>query len=65
MKSSSVRSCVDRLARSIGDLQDIVRELKAKGATLKATEQPTHTSSGAGSLFALSTARAITLTLKA
>src|SRR5260370_22974940 len=30
---------VDRLARSIGDLQDIVRALKAKGAALKATEQ--------------------------
>ena len=31
---------VDRLARSIGDLQDIVRTLKAKGASLRATEQP-------------------------
>ena len=31
---------VDRLARSIGDLQDIVRALKTKGASLKATEQP-------------------------
>jgi hypothetical protein len=31
---------VDRLARSIADLQDIVRTLKAKGAILKATEQP-------------------------
>jgi DNA invertase Pin-like site-specific DNA recombinase len=30
----------DRLARSIGDLQDIVRELRAKGVKLKATEQP-------------------------
>ena len=39
---------IDRLARSIGDLQDIVRELKAKGATLKATEQPIDTSSAAG-----------------
>src|SRR4051794_37602709 len=28
----------DRLARSTGDLQDIVRELKAKGAHLRATE---------------------------
>jgi DNA invertase Pin-like site-specific DNA recombinase len=28
---------IDRLAHSIGDLQDIVRTLKAKGATLKAT----------------------------
>jgi DNA invertase Pin-like site-specific DNA recombinase len=31
---------IDRLARSIGDLQDIVRELRAKGVKLKATEQP-------------------------
>jgi DNA invertase Pin-like site-specific DNA recombinase len=34
---------VDRLARSIGDLQDIVRTLKAKGASLRATEQPIDT----------------------
>jgi DNA invertase Pin-like site-specific DNA recombinase len=26
---------IDRLARSIGDLQDIVRAVKAKGASLK------------------------------
>ena len=31
---------IDRLARSIGDLRDIVREVRARGATLKATEQP-------------------------
>jgi DNA invertase Pin-like site-specific DNA recombinase len=31
---------IDRLARSIGDLQDIVRAVRAKGASLKATEQP-------------------------
>ncbi|WP_114860574.1 recombinase family protein [Azospirillum brasilense] len=31
---------IDRLARSVGDLQDIVRELKNKGVRLKATEQP-------------------------
>jgi DNA invertase Pin-like site-specific DNA recombinase len=42
---------IDRLARSIGDLQNIVRELKAKGATLKATEQPIDTSSAAGKAF--------------
>lgn len=42
---------VDRLARSIGDLQDIVRTLKAKGATLKATEQPIDTSTAAGKAF--------------
>jgi DNA invertase Pin-like site-specific DNA recombinase len=42
---------IDRLARSIGDLQDIVRELKAKGAILRATEQPIDTSSAAGKAF--------------
>jgi DNA invertase Pin-like site-specific DNA recombinase len=30
---------VDRLARSMGDLEDIIRELKAKGATLWASGQ--------------------------
>ena len=42
---------VDRLARSMGDLQDIIRELKAKGATLRATEQPINTSTPAGKAF--------------
>lgn len=42
---------VDRLARSIGDLQDIVRALKAKGVSLKATEQPIDTSTAAGKAF--------------
>jgi len=42
---------IDRLARSIGDLQDIVRSLKAKGAALKATEQPIDTSTAAGKAF--------------
>jgi DNA invertase Pin-like site-specific DNA recombinase len=42
---------VDRLARSIGDLQDIVRLLKAKGASLRATEQPIDTSTAAGKCF--------------
>ncbi len=42
---------IDRLARSIGDLQDIVRQLKAKGATLQATEQPIDTSTAAGKAF--------------
>ncbi len=42
---------VDRLARSIGDLQDIVRTLKAKGVALKATEQPIDTSTAAGKCF--------------
>ena len=42
---------VDRLARSIADLQDIVRTLKAKGAALKAIEQPIDTSTAAGKCF--------------
>ena len=42
---------VDRLARSIGDLQDIVRTLKAKGARLQATEQPIDTGTAAGKAF--------------
>jgi DNA invertase Pin-like site-specific DNA recombinase len=42
---------IDRLARSIGDLQDVVRALKAKGAELKATEQPIDTSNAAGKAF--------------
>jgi DNA invertase Pin-like site-specific DNA recombinase len=42
---------IDRLARSIGDLQDIVRALKAKGAALKASEQPIDTGTAAGKCF--------------
>ncbi|WP_308917257.1 recombinase family protein [Jannaschia sp. LMIT008] len=42
---------VDRLARSIGDLQDIVRELRAKEVALVATEQPIDTSTAAGKAF--------------
>ncbi len=42
---------VDRLARSIGDLQDIVRALRAKGVALKATEQPIDTGTAAGKAF--------------
>ncbi|GLS18752.1 integrase-like protein y4lS [Labrys miyagiensis] len=42
---------IDRLARSIGDLQDIVRSLKARGVALKATEQPIDTSTAAGKAF--------------
>src|SRR3974390_952499 len=42
---------IDRLARSIGDLQDIVRTLKAKGVALRATEQPIDTSTAAGKCF--------------
>jgi DNA invertase Pin-like site-specific DNA recombinase len=42
---------IDRLARSIGDLQDIVRQVKARGAFLRATEQPIDTSTAAGKCF--------------
>lgn len=42
---------IDRLARSIGDLQDIVRAVRAKGAALKAIEQPIDTSTAAGKAF--------------
>lgn len=42
---------IDRLARSIGDLQDIVRTVKARGASLRATEQPIDTATAAGKCF--------------
>src|SRR3712207_2814553 len=42
---------IDRLARSVKDLQDIIHELRAKGVALKATEQPVDTGSAAGKAF--------------
>ena len=45
------KAAIDRLARSIGDLQDIIRTVRAKGASLKATEQPIDTSTAAGKCF--------------
>ena len=42
---------VDRLARSVLDLQTIVRDIKAKGVHLRATEQPIDTSTPAGKCF--------------
>jgi DNA invertase Pin-like site-specific DNA recombinase len=42
---------VDRLARSLKDLQNIVHELKAKGVALRATEQPVDTGTAAGKAF--------------
>ena len=42
---------IDRLARSLRDLQVIVDRLKAKGAHLYATEQPVDTSTAAGKAF--------------
>jgi DNA invertase Pin-like site-specific DNA recombinase len=42
---------IDRLARSLNDLQTIVTHLKSKGAHLAATEQPVDTSTAAGKAF--------------
>lgn len=42
---------IDRLARSMQDLQIIVTKLKEKGAHLAATEQPVDTSTAAGKAF--------------
>ena len=42
---------IDRLARSLKDLRDIVHELKDRGIALKATEQPVDTSAAAGKAF--------------
>jgi DNA invertase Pin-like site-specific DNA recombinase len=42
---------IDRLARSIGDLETIVKAVQAKRAHLKATEQPIDTSTAAGKCF--------------
>jgi len=42
---------IDRLARSIADLQTIVRTIREKGAALACTEQPIDTSTAAGKAF--------------
>jgi DNA invertase Pin-like site-specific DNA recombinase len=42
---------LDRLARSMDDLSQIVNELQQRGAALKATEQPVDTSTAAGKAF--------------
>lgn len=42
---------VDRLARSIKDLQDLVDLLQERGVTLQATEQPIDTQRAAGKAF--------------
>src|SRR5271166_3654844 len=42
---------IDRLARSMKDLQDIVYELKQKKVALRATEQPIDTGTAAGKAF--------------
>ena len=42
---------IDRLARSVFDLEAIVKAITSKGATLRATEQPIDTSTSAGKAF--------------
>ena len=42
---------IDRLARSIRDLQNLVHDLKERGVTIKATEQPIDTGTAAGKAF--------------
>ncbi|MFD1623510.1 recombinase family protein [Azospirillum griseum] len=42
---------IDRLARSIADLQNIVKTIRDKGAALCCTEQPVDTSTAAGKAF--------------
>jgi len=42
---------IDRLARSIRDLQNIVYELDKKGVVLSATEQPIQTNTSSGKCF--------------
>ncbi len=42
---------VDRLARSVGELHDIVKALRAKGVGLKVTDQAIDTSSAADKAF--------------
>lgn len=42
---------IDRLARSVGDLEKIVETVRTKGAHLRATEQPIDTSTPAGVAF--------------
>ena len=42
---------IDRLARSIADLQTIMHTLKDKGAALRCTEQPVDTTTAAGKAF--------------
>ena len=42
---------IDRLARSVRDLQNIVFDLDQRGVTLSATEQPINTKTSAGKCF--------------
>jgi DNA invertase Pin-like site-specific DNA recombinase len=42
---------IDRLARSLRDLQNMVHDLRRRGVTLRATEQPIDTGTAAGKCF--------------
>ena len=42
---------IDRLSRSVGDLETLVVDLKVRGVHLRATEQPIDTSTSAGKAF--------------
>lgn len=42
---------IDRLARSVADLQNIVKELVAKGASLRVIEQPVDMTTASGKCF--------------
>jgi DNA invertase Pin-like site-specific DNA recombinase len=42
---------IDRLARSVRDLQNIIHEIRAKGAHLRAVEQPVNTADVYGKMF--------------
>ena len=42
---------IDRLARSLRDLQNMVHDLRQRGVTLRATEQPIDTGTAAGKCF--------------
>jgi len=42
---------IDRISRSVLDLQNLVHNLREKGVTLQATEQPIDTSTSAGKCF--------------
>lgn len=42
---------IDRLARSVKDLEAIVETVRSRGASLRATEQPVDTSTPAGKAF--------------
>jgi DNA invertase Pin-like site-specific DNA recombinase len=46
-----VVTLVDRLARSLKDLQDVVHELRGRRVALRATEQPVDTGTAAGKAF--------------